>query len=192
MSDKTMRLSGEEVSLPIDNVKPYWRNPRNITEESVNVIAESLKQYGYQQPIVVDSDNVIIVGHTRYAAMRRLGETEVLVRRNTTMTPDEVRQWRVIDNRVSEFTDWDYDKLADELEGVDLGLLSALFEEVDIRTEGRSQDEEILRQEWEQVDPAVEFVCPKCFHEFETNVSREDVFAGRIETKPEEADDEEA
>ena len=59
-------------TVDLDRVRPYWRNPRRVTEDAVTQLMASISEYGYQQPIVVDSDYVIIVGHTRYAALRRL------------------------------------------------------------------------------------------------------------------------
>lgn len=178
---------GESVVRPIDWIKPYWRNPRRVPEEAVNALAESITRFGYQQPIVVDAEGVIIIGHTRYAACRKLGYTEVPILVADHLTAKQVKQLRVIDNRVAEFTSWDLDALTDELGDLDEGLLKAYFPEM---TPGNwSEDEaqaitEDPSRAWENVNTHVEFVCPSCFHMFDTDVSREDILNGKIEAKP--------
>lgn len=74
----------------ISDIKPYKRNPRK-NENAVDKVAESIKQFGWQQPIVVDKDGVIIVGHTRYKAAKKLGFTEVPVLWATDLTEEQVR-----------------------------------------------------------------------------------------------------
>ena len=86
-------------TISLDKVRPYWRNPRRVTEDAVNQLIASIREYGYQQPIVVDSDYVIIVGHTRYAALRRMEVTEAPVRVARSLTPAQAKQYRVLDNR---------------------------------------------------------------------------------------------
>ena len=170
-------------TVPIDQVRPYWRNPRRVTEEAVNQLAESIRSYGYQQPIVVDSDYVIIVGHTRYAAMRRMDVTQVPVMVATTLTPEQVKQYRLIDNKVSELTSWDYESLIAELGEMDTALIMALFPEAggppDPNAPG--DDEAVLAREWDHVVTQVGFVCPECYHSFEVNVTREALLTGVIE-----------
>jgi ParB-like chromosome segregation protein Spo0J len=90
--------------LSLDDIVPYWRNPRVVTDDAVNAVAESIERYGYTQPIVVDAENVIVIGHTRYAALRRLGATEAPVMTVTTLSPTQVKQLRVIDNKAHELT----------------------------------------------------------------------------------------
>ena len=180
---------GQTRLLPIDNIHPYWRNPRRVPEEAVNALKESLTAYGYQQPIVVDAENVIVIGHTRYAAMRSLNFTEVPVI-VANLPAAKISQLRVIDNRTSEFSSWDFDALVEELEVFDEGLLNVLFPEVtmtrqDIAHQRYEDDVEKMEQEWQKVVPEVGFVCPACFHTWEMTVTRDDVFAGRIEMKKE-------
>jgi ParB-like chromosome segregation protein Spo0J len=66
-------------TLPLDQITPYWRNPRRIPGDAIKSVRESLERYGYQQPIVVDEHNVIVVGHTRYYAMQQMDIDEVEV-----------------------------------------------------------------------------------------------------------------
>ena len=99
---------------PIDDIIPYTQNPRKITGEAVTAVANSIKEFGWRQPIVVDTEGVIIVGHTRHAAARRLGLEKAPVH---VMKCDEAtaRAYRLADNRLSEQTDWDIGKLTSEL-----------------------------------------------------------------------------
>lgn len=185
--DKAL-LAGTRVNLRLDQIKPYWRNPRSVPEEAVNALADSIRQFGYRQPIVVDDEYVIIIGHTRYAALRKLGVDDAIpVMVTTDMPADKVKQLRVIDNRVAEFTSWDYEALLEELAELDSNLLTALFPEK--AANGASEIIEIEqrpeRNDWDAVVPTVEFVCPSCYFSWEIEVTREAVFAGRIEVKEE-------
>ena len=101
-------------SMKIDEVKPYPNNPRN-NDDGVEAVANSIKDFGWQQPIVVDKNNVIIVGHTRYLAAKKLGLKEVPVKVATGLTPEQVKAYRLADNKTGELTDWDMGLLDDEL-----------------------------------------------------------------------------
>lgn len=101
-------------SMKIDEVKPYPNNPRN-NDDGVEAVANSIREFGWQQPIVVDKDNVIIVGHTRYKAARKLGMKEVPVVVANNLTPEQVKAYRLADNKTGELTDWDMSLLDDEL-----------------------------------------------------------------------------
>ena len=182
---------GDIRVLPIDDVRPYWRNPRRVPEEAVNALMDSLRTYGYQQPIVVDTNNEIVIGHTRYAAMRRLGVTEVSVV-VADRPPSKIAQLRVVDNRAAEFSTWDFEALVAELEDFDAALLTSLFPEVLLSTEEltaqrQTDDENLMEREWGKVVSEVGFVCPSCYHEWEMTVTREDVLSGRLTTAEEPA-----
>lgn len=176
---------GVIVRLSIDEVVPYWRNPRRVTGEAVEALKQSIEEYGYQQPIVVDERKCIIIGHTRYTAMRRLGLEEVDVMIVDYLTEAQVKQLRVIDNRAAEYTSWDLDMLLAELELADSALMKALFADVQVGGDpapSYTPDTRDFSAEWEEVDPTVEFVCPSCFHPFAAEVTREHIIRGRIET----------
>jgi len=172
------------VTMRIDDIVPYWRNPRVVTDEAVNAVAKSISEFGYQQPIVVDTANVIIMGHTRYAACRRLGVTEVEVRVAASLSPMKARELRVLDNRLHEYTRWDFDQLVEELDDLDQDLMRAYFPEV-IPDLPDLADPGPLAPGAGQVNtdqsPDVAFTCPSCFHEWEKTVTREMVMSGRIE-----------
>ena len=118
----------------IDTVRPYERNPRQ-NDEAVDAVAKSLQEFGFRQPIVVDADGVIIVGHTRWKAAVQLGLEEVPVHVATDMTPEQARAYRIADNQTSTLSEWDNDLLPAELrklrdEEFDLDLLGFDSEEL--------------------------------------------------------------
>jgi hypothetical protein len=119
---------------PLDRVRPYEHNPRD-NDGAVDAVAASIKEYGFAQPIVVDSDSVIIVGHTRLKAARKLGLERVPVVVASHLTPEQVRAYRIADNKTAEIADWNYDLLPIELAALreanyDLGLLGFSTEEL--------------------------------------------------------------
>ena len=107
----------EVKNVKIQDIKPYENNPRD-NDEAVGGVAKSLQEFGWQQPIVVDKDNVIIVGHTRYLAAKKLGLKEVPVKVATGLTPEQVKAYRLADNKTGELTSWDDELLGSELNDI--------------------------------------------------------------------------
>ncbi len=93
--------------VAIERVKPYARNPRLNDGAAVAKVAGSLREFGWQQPIVVDADFVVIAGHTRLKAAQSLGMEQVPVHVAKTLTPAQVQAYRIADNRVGEEAEWD-------------------------------------------------------------------------------------
>jgi DNA modification methylase len=123
-------------SWPIEKVIPYARNSRKIPESAVDKVAASIKEFGWRVPIVVDKDGVIICGHTRLLAAKKLGLREVPVHVAANLTPAQVKAYRLMDNRSHQETDWDPDLLGPELEDLrdlnfDLSLTGFDDNEVD-------------------------------------------------------------
>lgn len=104
-------------NVSIDSIKPYENNPRN-NDGGVDAVANSIKEFGWQQPIVVDKDNVIIVGHTRYKAAKKLGMDKVPVVVASNLSDEQVKAYRLADNKTGELTDWDTSLLDDELDDI--------------------------------------------------------------------------
>jgi len=118
----------------IDDIRPYERNPR-INDQAVDAVVESLRQFGFRQPIVIDSDGVIIAGHTRWAAAKKLGLARVPGHVATDLTPEQVKAYRIADNKTGELAEWDLDILPIELNelresGFDLEVLAFDDEEL--------------------------------------------------------------
>ena len=101
---------------PIDKPIVYSRNSRKIPERAVDKVAASIKEFGWRQAIVVDKDGVIICGHTRLLAAKKLGLKQVPVHVADNLTPAQVKAYRLMDNRSHEETDWDLELLGPELE----------------------------------------------------------------------------
>src|SRR5215470_1008379 len=99
---------------PIGSIRPYKNNPRH-NDAAVDAVAASIRAFGFRQPVVVDEDGVIVVGHTRYKAALKLGMTEVPVHVATGLTPAQLRAYRIADNQTATIATWDDDKLPIEL-----------------------------------------------------------------------------
>jgi DNA modification methylase len=102
---------------PIENVKPYEANPR-INDPAVDAVIASIRQFGFRQPIVVDAAGVIIVGHTRWKAAKKMGMAQVPVHVAADLTEAQARAYRIADNQTADLSDWDMAKLPLELLGL--------------------------------------------------------------------------
>src|SRR5437762_10778803 len=126
-----------EVNLwPLERIIQYARNARKIPPQAVDKVAASIREFGWRQPIVVDREGVIIVGHTRLLAAQKLGLKEAPVHVADNLTPAQVRAYRLLDNRSHEETDWEPDLLGLELldlkgMGVNLDLTGFNSDEID-------------------------------------------------------------
>lgn len=125
--------TGEIKKLKLSDIVPYWRNPRN-NQKTVDHVRKSIEDYGYKVPIVVDEDNVILAGHVRYKALLSLGWEEVEVCVVDWLTQDQRRQYRIADNKASEKSNWDIEKLKKELHGLgDVENVFSIFQQGDWR-----------------------------------------------------------
>ncbi len=129
---------------PITEIKPYPGNPR-VNDGAVDAVAASLKAYGFRQPLVIDRDDVLIVGHTRYKAALKLGLKMVPVHTATDLTPAQVKAYRIADNQTATIADWDMELLPLELlalqeENYDLSLLGFDQEELTRLMSGEVKD----------------------------------------------------
>lgn len=112
----------ELCTLRINEIKPYRRNARK-NDKAVDAVAKSIEQCTYIAPIVVDEDHVILAGHTRWKALKKLGRTECECIVKDGLTEEQKKKYRLLDNKTNELADWDFDLLADELDGLDFGDL---------------------------------------------------------------------
>lgn len=118
---------------PLESITPYNRNPRR-NEDAIDKVASAIKEFGWRQPIVVDSNGVIIVGHTRYAAAKELGEEIVPIHVADNLSAKQIKAYRLADNRVHDESSWD-----DDLLTLELGDL--LAEDFDLELTGFDEDE---------------------------------------------------
>lgn len=103
------------IDLKINELKPYEKNPGK-NDEAVKYVAESIKEFGFKVPIVVDKNNVIVAGHTRYKAAKSLGMDTVPCIVADDLTDEQIKAFRLADNKVAEKADWDFNVLSAELE----------------------------------------------------------------------------
>lgn len=154
-------MTKELITLGINEIQPYERNPRR-NDAAVDDLVESIKQTGYIAPIIVDENNVILAGHTRYKALQKIGKADALVMKVTGMTEAQKRKYRLLDNKVSEKSGWDYELLDWELEDIDFEGYDFGFEVQDVDIDGMFTDAAI-----EDKAPKLhEIVCPHCGEKF--------------------------
>ena len=140
--------------VAIDRVIPYARNPR-INTHAIEKVASSIKEFGFRQPIVTDKDMVIVVGHVRFEAAKRLGLKKVPVHVATGLKPEQIKAYRITDNRVGEESEWDKALLQLEITELDdaafdatlLGFNAEELKEIqasmeDLLEDGFSDDED--------------------------------------------------
>ena len=130
----------------IASVKPYARNAKKHDETQVANVAESIKQFGWQQPIVCDADGVIIIGHCRLLAAKKLGLKKVPVKTENNLSEEQVKKLRALDNKLNE-SDWDFDLLAE-----DIGELDFSGFDIDWGLPSDVEETEIVEDEAPEVD----------------------------------------
>lgn len=119
-------MNVQEIKLK--DIKPYGKNPRK-NDNAIPYVAESIKQFGFKVPIVIDKNNVIVAGHTRYKAARKLGFKSVPCIIADDLTDEQIKAFRLADNKVSEKAEWDLDLLDSEIEGIfDIDMTDFGFE----------------------------------------------------------------
>lgn len=105
------------VEKKIAEIKPYEKNPRK-NDSAVDAVANSISQFGFKVPVVIDKDNIIVCGHTRYKAAKKLGLNTVPCVVADDLTEEQIKAYRLADNKVSELAEWDIDLLGEELDGM--------------------------------------------------------------------------
>ena len=114
----------------INKVKPYNKNPRK-NDDSIQLVANSIRQFGMNVPIVIDKNNVIVAGHTRFEACKELGYSKIPCITVSELTDEQVKAYRLADNKVSEFSSWDFGLLDEELNDIlDIDMTDFGFEEI--------------------------------------------------------------
>ena len=115
------------VFLNISELKPYENNPR-INDKAVDAVAASIKEFGFKVPIIIDKNNVIVAGHTRLKAAQKLGLEEVPVIVADDLTEEQIKAFRLADNKVSEIAEWDFEKLEMELKNIEMDMSEFNFD----------------------------------------------------------------
>ena len=133
------------VNKKLTDIAPYENNPRR-NDAAVEYVANSIREFGFKQPIVIDKDGVIVAGHTRYKAAQKLGLNEVPCILADDLTPEQVKAYRLADNKVAELASWDFEILESELldiEDIDMDMFGNWgLEEIDFENLDQYTDEE--------------------------------------------------
>lgn len=169
-------------TIKLSKITPYENNPRD-NEEAIQAVVNSITQHGYVQPITVDSENVIITGHTRYEALKQLGweKVPVIV---LELSKEKTRKYRIADNKVREKTIWDEDKLWDELRSLQENMKDFYSEEEIHNIEERNVGETVKPVRMEDIKNSEEkigakkqkpmklatLVCPNCKNKFSIKI----------------------
>lgn len=119
----------EITTKKIGELKPYKCNPRK-NDNAVDAVAASIKEFGFKVPIVIDVNGEIIAGHTRLKAAKKLGLKEVPCVIADDLTPDQIKAFRLADNKTAELAEWDFDLLESELAGLQFDMSEFGFEDV--------------------------------------------------------------
>lgn len=163
----------------ISEIVPYENNPR-LNDEAIEPVVNSIKQFGFKVPIIIDSSNVIVAGHTRLKAAKQLGMDKLPCIVVSDLTEEQIKAFRLADNKVAEFSSWDYEKLEEELTNIvqngeiNIDSLIKLGFESDLNIDNK-EIEEALDDFFEDVEIEPEhnlsskskddekyIICPKC------------------------------
>lgn len=133
------------IEKSIDELKPYEKNPRK-NDKSVDKVAQSIDKFGFRVPVVIDKDNVIVCGHTRYKAAKKLKLASIPCVVADDLTDEQIKAYRLADNKVSEDSEWDMDLLHGELADIididmtDFGFQIDFGEDVDCNEDNFSAE----------------------------------------------------
>lgn len=175
------------VQLNLTDIKPYWRNPRE-NAMAIEAVKQSIQEFGFNQPLILDGENVIIAGHTRYKALQELGVNKVTCVIKTDLSAQQIKAYRIADNKTSELATWDMSKLIPELREIEmisdmeiyfpsisldelLGESAGASKFVNPTQENIGKIEQKLQMTFEdrsktQQSAYVEVVCPHCAESF--------------------------
>ncbi len=146
------------VNKLLTELVPYENNPRN-NKDAVEYVAESIREFGFKIPLVIDKNNVIVCGHTRYLAAERLGMKELPCIIADDLTDEQINAYRLADNKVHEYSEWDFEMLQSELDEIaDIDMEKFLFVPTDKKEAKEAKEKKTHNDKT--------IVCPKCGQEF--------------------------
>ena len=138
------------IDINIEELKQYENNPRN-NDGAVEAVANSIREFGFKVPIVIDKNNVIVAGHTRYKASLKLGLKVVPCLIADDLTDEQIKAFRLADNKTAELAEWDFSKLEEELADIELDMSEFGFSELEKELESE-EEQEIIEDEVPEVD----------------------------------------
>jgi ParB-like chromosome segregation protein Spo0J len=151
------------VNKKVDDLIPYENNPR-YNDEAVEYVANSIKEFGFKVPIIIDKNNIIVAGHTRYKASLELGLEEVPTIVADDLSDEQIKAYRLADNKVSEKSGWNFELLEEELDDLDMDMSEYGFEDLEEFDINNFFEESEPKQEEEKKET---IICPYCNKEFE-------------------------
>ena len=140
------------VELFTKELIPYSNNPRN-NDSAVDAVAASIKEFGFKVPIIVDANNVIVAGHTRLKAALKLGLEKVPCIKADDLSPEQLKAFRLADNKVGELATWDFDKLEQELDELDSLELDFEMSDFGFEIGGGTEQPEIIEDDFNEELP---------------------------------------
>lgn len=150
----------EIIYKRLTDLKPYENNPRK-NKQAVNAVAKSIRDLGFRVPLVIDTDDVIVCGHTRYEALKKLGWSDAPCIIADDLTEEQIKAFRLADNQVAEFATWDVPKLEIEIDelGVDMSQYGFMIGKA-IKDTGIELDLSAFE------DEEFDTTCPECGFRF--------------------------
>ena len=162
--------------IDINKIIPYYKNPRN-NDKTIKPLMESIKKYGCNVPLVLDKNNIIICGHARYKALKKLNYINIpcIIK---SMTKKKAKEYRIIDNKIHEKTKWKIDDLGMELNGLNIEDMRIYFDDIDIKISninGKSKkdinNEDMIKAAnklkiEKKADNHIALICPECAYEY--------------------------
>ena len=149
------------INKRTDELKPYELNAKLHDERQIENVAESIRKFGWKQPLVIESDGTIIIGHCRWEAAKKLGLDEVPCVVADELTEDEIRQLRIVDNKSNE-SEWDLELLASDLETIDISGFDFDFGELDSEPIDPDAFDHLFEDAEEKEKQPKQIQCPHC------------------------------
>lgn len=150
------------ITKNINELKPYLNNPR-FNNDAVEYVANSIKEFGFKVPIIIDKNNEIVAGHTRYKASIELGLKEVPCIVADDLSEEQIKAFRLADNKVSEKAQWNMELLEEELADLDIDMEQYGFEKLeDLNLDNFFEENNTKKEEKKET-----IICPYCQKEFE-------------------------
>lgn len=149
--------------FPIEKLKAYENNPRRISADAIKAVSNSIREFGFKVPVIIDKENVIVAGHARVLASKELGLKEIPCIVADDLTPEQIKAFRLADNKISELSGWDFEKLDLELEALELDMTSFGFEvdSSDVDIDAFFTKTEAVHPIEKEDSPHV-IICPTC------------------------------
>src|SRR5574344_3123436 len=138
------RKNMEIITRKLSEIKPYEKNPRK-NDQAVEFVLNSIKEFGFKVPIVIDKDGIIVAGHTRYKASKKLKLAEVPCIIADDLTEEQIKAYRLADNKVAEKSEWDFDLLSEELDDI----LNIDMEQFDFDLSENIEEPEVVEDDFD-------------------------------------------